>query len=146
MLLSLENQLLSNLDPKIVYLCIGMLAIVAIMSIIKKAIGIALIVAVLAVGMYFVIPAAQNFQKDYSISMSEDSIDLKVQGNDFSIQFGEDAVKIKSMEIVRNSEGEYKFDIKYVDGTSSNFKIPGFMRSTFLSYLDKIEIPYKLVE
>lgn len=148
MLMSLKEQLLGSLDPTIVYVCLGLLVVLLLLAIIKKAIGIAITVGIIAVLVYCLVPAAKDFQENFHIGMADNAIEITVDGKEYTLSIEEDEneVKLKNVEIERTSEGEYNIVSSYDDGSKSYFTIPGYMRQTILNYMKKLKIDYKLIE
>ena len=151
MLESLKNQFLGSLDPKIVYVCLAVLAVLIILTLIKKAIKIAIVLAILGVVIYSVVPMAKNFQNDYKFSIdSKGVLTVTVEGKELVLDNTEkrfdDDIRVDKLEVKRESSGEYALKIYYTDGTAQAFTVPGFMRTNLINYLDKHGFKYKVLE
>ena len=151
MVMSLKEQILGTLDPKVVYLCIAVLVVLLIITIVKKFAVAAIIVVLVGVGMYSLVPAALDFQENYSISREDGIVTIRVDGKEF--QFGnsiknadKDIPAIKQATLTRQSDGTYTLKIFYVDGGVGTFNVPGYMRSALNKYLESMVTNYKLTE
>lgn len=146
MKLSMMNEMLSTLDPKIVYICIAVLAVLALITLIKKAFVMAAIIAIIAVGAYAIVPIAKDFQENFSISINdENQLVIVAEGNEF-ILGGEEQI-IKKIEIERQQSGDYLMKVFYGDQSSVGiFTVPSYMRDTLLKFINKMEYQYTLFE
>ena len=99
MILSLKEQFLSNLNPNVIYLCLGILVILLVLTIIKKAFKLAVVVVIIGALMYGTVPLAKDFQSKYSIERDDrGAVVIKVDGNEF--KFGGDKdEQIKKIEM-----------------------------------------------
>lgn len=149
--LSLANQFLSELDPKIVIVCIVILAVAFILSLVKKAIHMAIVVAVLILGCTFIIPKATEFQKNYKIYTNEDEV-MVIVVNGKEYKFGDERgdkerIPIDHIEMTKQKNGDYVINIKYGNNQGNYaFTIPSYMRDTIKSYIDKYGYELKLLE
>lgn len=153
MLESLKGQFLGTLDPKIVYLCLAMIAVLIILTIIKKAIKFAVVLVVFAVAMYSLVPMAKDFQNNYKFSVDSDGVlTITVDGKDLVLDNSEpeskydDESRVEKLTVQKQSDGDYHLNIVYTDGSTQKFEVPGFMRSNLINYLNKQEYDYKLLE
>lgn len=153
MLESLKGQLLGTLDPKIVYLCLAMIAVLIILTIIKKAIKFAVVLVVFAVAMYSLVPMAKDFQNNYKFSVDSDGVlTITVGGKDLVLDNSEpenkydDESRVEKLTVQKQSDGDYYLNIVYTDGSTQKFEVPSFMRSNLINYLNKQEYDYKLLE
>ncbi|MBR1453448.1 MAG: hypothetical protein IJ593_02220 [Lachnospiraceae bacterium] len=152
---SIKDQLLSTLDPNIVYMCVAVLAVLVILALVKKAFKIAAVIVVIAILFGFIAPMATEYQKNFSITSEDGVLTLTVNGEQYVLntkevkdKYGEvdNSDKILNVEMQRLASGEYTLTIKYADGNIGKFDVPGFMRSPIISFLDKYNVKHKLIE
>ena len=77
--------ILSEIDPKVVYIAVGLLAVSALISLIKKAIKIAVIVIIVALCISYLAPLAKQIQKDYKVSIEDDKLYINIKGREFEL-------------------------------------------------------------
>lgn len=153
MLESLKGQLLGTLEPNIVYLCLAMIAVLIVLTLIKKAIKFAVVLVVFAVAMYSLVPMAKDFQNNYKFSVDSDGVlTITVDGKDLVLDNSEpeskydDESRVEKLTVQKQSDGDYHLNIVYTDGSTQKFVVPSFMRSNLINYLNKQEYDYKLLE
>lgn len=139
------EQMLGNLDPNVVYVCIAVLVVGIILTLIKKAFFLAIIMVVLFMGATMLIPMAKEFQENYSIGINDDEqLEMVVNGKTFT--FGGEDNGIQDINIERKKTGEYTLEIKYEDGGIATFTAPGYMRDTIIKYIKNNGFKYDLFE
>lgn len=143
------DQMLGSIDPMIIYVCVFMLAFVAVLSIIKKVIWLGICILVLAAGVYVIAPMAKEYQENFSIYVNDETnaLVMVIDGREISIG-GEydDEIGINDIDIERLSSGEYELVIKYNNNEISKFQVPGFMRKPIVNYLNKNSYEYTMLE
>lgn len=139
---NMMGEILSQLDYRVVYVVVAILIVSAILAIIKKAIGIAILVGVLAFGISFLGPMAKQFQADYKFDISSTGVaTIQAKGN--MIKLGKD--EVKSIDLVNKGVKGYVVNVTYTDGVGA-IKVPTFMMTPIRLYAEKQGIPVKLIE
>lgn len=140
------DNVLGNIDPMVIYICVGVLALCLVISIVKKMISFVFVTGILILGLIFLVPQVTSYQENFNIGVNEDNqLVITVDGNQL-ILGGEDS-GISDIDIERQQNGWYELVISYDDESSiGRFSVPGFMRAPVLGFLDKSEIEYTLIE
>lgn len=133
--------ILSELNPTYVWIFVGICAILVVLSIVKKAIKLALIVGLIGLCVSVVAPWAQDFQEKYKINFDNGALVMKVNGEDFRL----DKEAIKSMQLVNDGFGNYSLGITYDDGLQT-IGLPTFMTNTIKEFADRYSIPIEVLE
>ena len=150
--LSMMNEMLGTLDPKIVYLCIAVFIVAAILALIKKAVVITVIMVVVSIAAYAIVPIAKDFQEQYKISVNDDNqLVMVIEGRETVLTAigdpdDEEFDAMVDVEIERNKDGEYVLNIIHMSGGVTRVNVPSFMRDTMLKYFKNNSIAYELRE
>ena len=141
----MKDNILSQLDPNIIYVCVGIMVVTLIIAIIKRAVKIALVITVVSVLVYSLAPMASEYQDKFSIHVGEGNVlEMNIDGHEYKVG-GEDS-GIKSTEFERLSDGNYNLKIMFQNGEIQYIEVPGFMRDAVVKYFDTNEITNKLIE
>lgn len=125
---------LSALDPNVLKLCAAVLGALAILSLIKRAVKLGIFIAVLAVGSALILPAVQDFQEKYSVSVENDQLIMVIDGQELRLGAG----NIKSMSLEKDAAGAYVVRVVYKDTqTPASIQIPAFMRGVVGEYIKR---------
>ena len=134
--LSFLSALYSVLDPTLLKGGITVLALLVVLSIVKKAVKLAVFIAIVAIGVSFLLPVARELREKYSISMDGEQLVMVVDGQ--TIRIGGDADLIRDMTLAKNTDGAYIVTVVYGSpGGKTSFEIPPFMRWAFQAYIDR---------
>ena len=136
------GDMLSQLDPKVVYIFVGVMIISAVLAIIKKAIKIGIIVVIIALSVSTLGPMAKEFQDKYKFSIDSGVATIQAENNTIKL----DKNTIKDIELINKGVNGYELKVKYKDDGYSHIKIPTFMAPLVKEYATKYSIPAKLVE
>lgn len=132
----LINGVLIQLDENTMYIVIGIFLFTAILTLIRKAIKITIVMIILALLITAVIPVAKDIQDKYGVRLGNGCIILKIDGNDVTI----DKNSIKDIKITKEGVFGHDIEIKYSDGLSK-IKVPDFMMTEIRKYFEREEIP-----
>lgn len=133
--------ILSEIEPTYIWMLVGICAIVLLLSLLKKAVKLAITVLIIGLCATAVVPWAQNFQEKYQIRVEDGALAMKIDGEDFFI----DREGIKSMQLVNDGFGNYSLGITYKDGLQT-IKLPTFMTNTIKEFAERYYIPIEVLE
>ena len=137
---SMLEPLLAELDPKIIWIIVGLFVALLIITLIKKAIKLTLTVACVIVALMILTPMAEDFQSKYKFDIADGKAYITAEGQEFII---EELNKVKDAKFVYNGLNGVDVSIKYTD-TNMNFNVPSFLAESIQEYFDKYDIPYKI--
>lgn len=137
---SMLEPFLAELDPTIVYIVIGLFAVLLLITIIKKAIKFTIVVAAIIACLVLVVPMAQDFQSKYQFDIKDGAAHLVTEGQEVIV--GE-LDKIKEVKFTYNGLNGVDVKIKYTD-TNMGFTVPSFLAESLQEYFDKYNIDYKI--
>lgn len=137
---NLLQPILAELDPTVVYIVVGLFAVLLILTVIKKAVKLALIVAIIMGCVFMLAPMAEDFQEKYSVVTETDQILIKVDGREYEIN---NPTAIKEAKLVYTGKQTIDVKIKYTD-TNLNFNVPVFMGEGIKEFFEKHNIAYKV--
>lgn len=133
--------ILSEIDPKVVYIAVGLLAVSALISLIKKAIKIAVIVIIVALCISYLAPLAKQIQKDYKVSIEDDKLYINIKGREFELsKEGIEKIKLEHLGL----KG-YKLEVNYKDGFDS-IMIPNFLINPIKKFIEDKKLPVTIIE
>ncbi len=138
MALGLEG-VLSQIDPNVIYVVVGILFISIVLALIKKAIKIALVVVVISVLLGGLAPMAKDFQANHKISVENGVVKIFVKGN--TLELNKDL--IKKIELVNKGVSGYKLKVTYEDGLST-IDIPDYMVNTVKMFVKENDVPIEM--
>lgn len=145
MIESIMNNVLGNIDPMVLYICAGVLVITFLLALIKKVISIVIITGVLVLGCLFLVPQVLDYQANFSVGVNEDNqLEIMVDGKSFSL--GGEESDIVEIVLERRSDGWYDVKTETTEGSRGSFPVPGFMRSPIVTYLERNDTEYKIIE
>lgn len=139
-MLSMFEPFLAELDPMIVWVVIGLFAVLLLITIIKKAIKFTIIVAAIIAGLVLVVPVAQDFQSKYQFEITDGKAVVVTDGQQVIV---DNVGKIDKVTFTYNGLNGVDVEIKYTD-TRMNFNVPSFLAESLQSYFDKYDIKYKI--
>ena len=120
----------------------------------------ALVVAIIGAIVFALAPMAKDYQENFYIRVNNDNVlEIMLDGQLYTLSgkrdtsedddWDEDAPKIDvitSLEMERQGSGEYRLKMTFEDGNMGVITIPGFMRQPVISFLDKANIAYRVIE
>ena len=137
------GQFLTQIDPNTLKIIIAILVVLFVISLIKKAIKLAIVVFVAVLIFSSTGLMASNFQEKYNIKAEDGQIVLTVDGK--QIKFGDDKEEdrhIQGIEMTKNIDSSYTLQVTYADDDnnvtkSDEFTIPNFMKVPLTGYINK---------
>ena len=139
-MLSMFEPFLAELDPMIVWVVIGLFAVLLLITVIKKAIKFTIIVAAIIAGLVLVIPVAQDFQSKYQFEIADGKAMVVTDGQQVII---DNIGKVENVVFTYNGLNGVDVSIKYTD-TNMKFNVPSFLAESIQEYFDKYDIKYKI--
>lgn len=139
----MENMLqpiLAELDPKVVYIVVAMFALLVVLAIVKKALKIAIVVAVFGSCIFLLAPAAKEFQSNFKINTEQGAIHLLSEGQEYTI---DNFANIKKATLIYNGKQQIEVDIEYNE-SFLNFTVPAFMGEQIKEFFDSHDVKYKI--
>lgn len=117
------GSFMSQVDTKVLYIVAAIVGISLILALIKKAAGLAIVLAVLLIVTGVGIPKVNEFQEKFSISMEESVLKLKINGEEMTVNTGNiDKIKITAYGL---SEHVVSFSNSY--GGQTKVSVPSYM-------------------
>lgn len=132
---------LSQLDPKVLYVVVGILMLSVILSILKRAVKMAIIIGVMALAVGSLGPMAQQIQENYAFDVRDGVANITVHGQVVEL----DREKIKEVKLINKGTSGYSLKVQY-DDAITEVKVPTFMVSEIKQYAGKYDIPFILEE
>lgn len=133
------GEMLSQVNPKVVYVVVGILLVSFVISLVKQAIKLAILVLIVTVGVSVLGPTATAFQDRYKFNISNGIATIQVDGKEIKL----DKDEITKIELVNGGVAGYVVNVTYKDGLSS-VTVPTFMSSMIKSYADKHKIQVEM--
>lgn len=137
---SMLEPILAELDPRILWVIVGLFVALLIITLIKKAIKLTLTVACIIAALMILMPMAEDFQSKYNFDIEDGKAYITTEGQEFII---EELSKVKEAKFIYNGINGVDVSIKYTD-TNMNFNVPSFLAESIQEYFDKYDIPYKI--
>lgn len=134
------QPILAELDPNIVYLVVAVFAVLLVLTVIKKAIKLTIIVAVITGCVFMLAPMAEDFQERYQFTVEDSQVILKVDGREYII---DNPTNIKEAKLVYTGKQTIDVVIKYTD-TNLGFTVPVFMGDTIKDFFEEYDVKYKV--
>jgi hypothetical protein len=137
---SLVEPFLAELDTKVVLVMICAFAILLALTILKRALKLAIFVGVVIAALFLVIPVAQDFQKNYHFEIENGKANIVSEGQNVTV---DDLDNIKKVKFVYNGLNGVDVHITYKD-TSMSFNVPSFLAESLQDYFDSYHITYEI--
>lgn len=137
---SMLEPILSQLKTEYILIFVGIMAVCAILAIIKKAVKVGIIVIVLALAVGSLAPMATEFQKDYKFEVVDGQAHMYVKGEEYIV----DRREVKTMELENKNGSQYKLIVYCTDGDSIQVLIPSFMRDPLFDFADQYGLDYEI--
>ena len=121
----MENMasLFAGIDIKYIYIAVGILVIGVLLSIIKKAFKLGLIVLVIAAILTYGGTAISKLQSKYQIESTGSTISLQLNGKPYSLDYSE----IVSIEAQDLGNGKERLSISKLDSSKTFIDVPQFI-------------------
>ena len=129
------GEVLSQLDSKLMYVLGGLLIMTVIVSLIKKAIKIAITVGLIAFCVTSLGPIATDFQNKYKMEVDKYKAIITIDNQKTVLNKEE----IKSIQLINHGLSGYTLNITYKDGVAS-INIPNFMMNKVKSFAENSDI------
>lgn len=134
-------NLLGNINPTVLYILIVMLIIAGIISIVKKLIHIAIAIAMVALIISVLAPAARNIKSLYDIRVEDDKIVVTVM--DSTIKINKDIAN----DIEIKKENAFIYELRMASkGNDKVYKLPKFLVDKLLEFSNSLGLSLKLSE
>ena len=136
---SMLEPILGTIDTRVIWVFIAVMGICIILSIIKKAIKLTVVIGIIAAIAIFVAPMAEDFQSRYHFEMVDGAITMTINGEEVSVE--KDICK----EIELENKGAEGYELRAVttDGTL-DIMIPTFMRDGIKTFAERYGIPIEV--
>lgn len=138
---SMLEPILGQVDPTVLWVFIGIMAVCVVLSIIKKAIKIAVTVALIASLATVIAPLAQEFQENYKFEIVDSTAILKIKGEEFRLSRDE----CKDIRLENKGSKGYSLIVDTKNG-KLDIIIPTFMMTSMRDFADKYGIPVSVLE
>lgn len=118
------NNLLINMDPKTWYILAGLCAILLIISIIKKAIKLGVVILITIIMFLMTGPQAKDIHKSYNIQIDSDTITVTLDGQQTLIE----REGLSDITMMRKEErGDNYLIFAYKNGHTKEIQLPDMM-------------------
>ncbi|MGL5440161.1 MAG: hypothetical protein ACRDA4_07230 [Filifactoraceae bacterium] len=111
-----------NINPSTLYLIAGVLIILIVIGIIKKAIKLTVVICILLAINLYLVPIAKDLKDKYKVTLENGVIVMSVEGKEIKL----DPKECKEIKIIPNDEGSYTLRAVMKDG-EKDVKIPKFV-------------------
>ena len=135
--MELIQQILGNVDQKIIIAAIVILVILFIVSLIKKMIKLAIFIAILIAINTCVMPTIKEYQEQYNFRIENSVAMMTIDGRDISI----DKETCEGIKFNGKSEDSNNYSVSIlVDGEEIVIEVPKFIQSGIESFANKSNI------
>lgn len=130
----------SNIDTKYVYIAVAILGVAFIISLVKKAIKLGILVLVIALLLTYGGSMVSKIQEKYNINVEGDTITAVVDGKEYTL----DLELVSEIVITDIGKGKVKVAIKAADENKSKVaevEMYRFMFNAVKKQAEKLEVP-----
>lgn len=130
----------SNIDTKYVYIAVAILGVAFIISLVKKAIKLGILVLVIALLLTYGGSMVSKIQEKYNINVKGDTITAVVDGKEYTL----DLELVSEIVITDIGKGKVKVAIKAADENKSKVaevEMYRFMFNAVKKQAEKLEVP-----
>lgn len=130
----------SNIDTKYVYIAVAILGVTFIISLVKKAIKLGILVLVIALLLTYGGSMVSKIQEKYNINVEGDTITAVVDGKEYTL----DLELVSEIVITDIGKGKVKVAIKAADENKSKVaevEMYRFMFNAVKKQAEKLEVP-----
>lgn len=130
----------SNIDTKYVYIAVAILGVAFIISLVKKAIKLGILVLVIALLLTYGGSMVSKIQEKYNINVEGDTITAVVDGKEYTL----DLELVSEIVITDIGKGKVKVAIKAADENKSKVaevEMYRFMFNAVKKQAEKLKVP-----
>ncbi len=130
----------SNIDTKYVYIAVAILGVAFIISLVKKAIKLGILVLVIALLLTYGGSMVSKIQEKYNINVEGDTITAVVDGKEYTL----DLELVSEIVVTDIGKGKVKVAIKAADENKSKVaevEMYRFMFNAVKKQAEKLEVP-----
>ncbi len=130
----------SNINTKYVYMAVAILGVAFIISLVKKAIKLGILVLVIALLLTYGGSMVSKIQEKYNINVEGDTITAVVDGKEYTL----DLELVSEIVITDIGKGKVKVAIKAADENKSKVaevEMYRFMSNAVKKQAEKLEVP-----
>lgn len=130
----------SNIDTKYVYIAVAILGVAFIISLVKKAIKLGILVLVIALLLTYGGSMVSKIQEKYNINVEGDTITAVVDGKEYTL----DLELVSEIVVTDIGKGKVKVAIKAADENKSKVaevEMYRFMFNAVKKQVEKLEVP-----
>jgi len=130
----------SNIDTKYVYIAVAILGVAFIISLVKKAFKLGILVLVIALLLTYGGSMVSKIQEKYNINVEGDTIIAVVDGKEYTL----DLELVSEIVITDIGKGKVKVAIKAADENKSKVaevEMYRFMSNAVKKQAEKLEVP-----
>jgi len=130
----------SNIDTKYVYIAVAILGVAFIISLVKKAIKLGILVLIIALLLTYGGSMVSKIQEKYNINVEGDTITAVVDGKEYTL----DLELVSEIVITDIGKGKVKVAIKAADENKSKVaevEMYRFMFNAVKKQAEKLEVP-----
>lgn len=127
-------EIISNINPIIIYIIIALLLIGMLIALFKKALKTAVTIIVIIILFTFLGPILKNFQDRYNIKIDGESLEITLDGKTTNIEniYEIDDIKVENTETTSDTTVTFI----YSDGTEKVVEnMPSFLSNSIEDYL-----------
>lgn len=133
------SSVLMGIDPKAIWIAAGIVGVLGLLAIIKKAVKIGVLVLVIALAITYGGSVVNNIRDTYQIEVNGSHISMVVDNKDYSI----DLADIKSIEKVSKSNDGVELNIVSGSNTNMNITVPEVLYNLIKPVAEKQGIELK---
>lgn len=112
--------ILMGIDPQAIWIAAGIVGVLGLLAILKKAIKLGIMVLVIALAITYGGSVINNVRDTYQIEVEGSYISMVVNEKEYSIDLSD----IKSVTVVNIGDGGVELDIVSGDNTKMNITVP----------------------
>lgn len=121
-------EFINKFDNRVVYVLIVLLVVLLVVSIVKKLIKTAIVIVIICAITSASIPAINSFKENYGISITDNVVSLKVNGE--STEISKDL--LESIIVIKNDDNSYTVNVP-----GKEIKIPGIVFKSANKYIEE---------
>lgn len=127
------SGILMGIDPRAIWIAAGIVGVLGLLAILKKAIKLGILVLVIALAITYGGSAINNIKDTYQIEVEGSYISMVVDEKEYSIDLSD----INSVNVININEDGVELDIISGDNTKMNITVPKILFNMIKPIIEK---------
>lgn len=127
------SGILMGIDPRAIWIAAGIVGVLGLLAILKKAIKLGILVLVIALAITYGGSAINNIKDTYQIEVEGSYISMVVDKKEYSIDLSD----INSVNVININKDGVELDIISGDNTKMNITVPKILFNMIKPIIEK---------